>query len=83
MEWFYKVLLTILVSVISVPIAIGVFVFIPGFNSLPWSFMEGALFVTFPLFFATFTLVYYLVAKGMLKVAGKMGLATTSGNAYS
>ncbi|ACR14291.1 conserved hypothetical protein [Teredinibacter turnerae T7901] len=35
--------------------------------------MEGALFVTFPLFFAVFSLLYYLVAKGIYTLLGKLG----------
>jgi len=68
-----KTVITFLTSLISIPLTVAVFVFTPGLNSLPGSFMEGALFVTFPLFFGSFTIAYYFIAKLLFMLASRQG----------
>ncbi|WP_041590132.1 hypothetical protein [Teredinibacter turnerae] len=72
-RWFVRVLVSLGTSILSIPLAVGAFAYTPGLRDLPGSFMEGALFVTFPLFFAVFSLLYYLVAKGIYTLLGKLG----------
>jgi|GEM_PF-4693395 len=65
--------ISLITSITSIPTVVLLFVMTPGLNRLPGSFMEGALFTTFPLFFGSFTLIYYFIAKTLLKMGAKGG----------
>jgi hypothetical protein len=73
-----RIVITLLTSLISIPFTVAVFVFTPGLKSLPGSYMEGALFVTFPLFFGSFTVVYYIIAKLLFKIASRQGYVSSN-----
>lgn len=75
-RWYVKAVTSLLTSLVSIPLVVGLFAFTPGLRSLPGSFMEGALFVTFPLFFGVFTLIYFFVAKSIFKYMVRVGYAS-------
>jgi hypothetical protein len=73
-----KAAITFLTSLISIPLTVTFFAYTPGLKSLPGSFMEGALFVTFPLFFGSFTVVYYFIAKFLFRLANRHGYVSSN-----